>query len=349
MAVPFDEHSLTRSGEEVTIVDDVSTSPKDGRARYRLSKSGTLVYRPRPSTDGRLLMWVDRAGRETPVGIPPRSFDNPSVSPDGQQLAFTSGPGDRRDIWTYPLDGGPLSRLTDDGNNSSPLWTLDGKGIIYARRDGGNESKIVLHRFDGTPLETLAADLHDLSPQAMTADGKRLVVSVQPPTDDFYLAQASRGSSKLQTLFQTPGLPNQARLSPDGRWLAYCEDMFNAGNNSYRNEIIVQSYPDTGVRHQVTVDGGNHPLWSRDGKELFYQFGGRIFAVPIDATRGLTWGQPQVLFTRQTPVSFQYSYDVAPDGRFLMVSQAPDEAENNRLQVVVNWRNELLSRMSVPR
>jgi serine/threonine-protein kinase len=342
MAVPFDERSLTINGDAVTLVDRVSTLPREGQAHYRLSKNGTLVYRPRRSIDGRRLIWVDRAGRETPVGISPRAFHMPSVSPDGKQIAFVVGEDDRRDIWTYSLNGGALARLTEGGNNWGPLWTGDGNSVIYAR-DGGSESQVVLHRPDGTAEEVLAADINDVWPVAMTKDEEQTVLMIEPPTSEFYLAQAGRGSRQLQTVIKTPGAPRQARLSTDGRWLAFTES--TAG----RTEVFVQSYPEPGVRRQVSVDGGNHALWSRDGRELFYQFAGRMFAVTIDTTHGLKWGQPRILFERRFVLNWGFDYDIAPDGRFLVVSPAPAEGEDKKLEVVVNWRNELLSRVPVPR
>ena len=146
---------------------------------------------------------------------------------------------------------------------------------------------MVLRRSDGTPAETLAADINDLWPEALTPDGKHIVLMIQPPTDQFYLAQASLGSLQLHTVVKNTGSPRMARLSPDGRWLAYTESVFNAETKSRRTEVFVQRYPESGIRRQLTVDGGNHALWSRDGKELFYHFNSRIYAVTIDTSRGL--------------------------------------------------------------
>lgn len=337
MAVPFDERRLQVNGDPVTLIEQVGADPRSGVSDYRLSRNGTLVFQPQAPPAVRQITWVDRTGRETAAPIPAQAIDTPRVSPDGKQLAFVVEERNRRDIWISTLDNGALTRLTQDRDNWGPLWTPDGTAVVYGR-DGGSVAEVVRHRLDGAALDILGSDAEDLWPNAITSDGQQLVVTVQPPTDDLFLAQLSRGSSQRQTLLRTNGRPRLGRLSPDGRWLAYTE------NVSSRSEIFIQGFPEPGVKRQVSIDGGREAIWGRDGKELFFRNGRRMYSVTIAASAGLQWGRPTLLFEGDYHVS-PHDYDVAPDGRFLMIKRPPTEATAAQLHVVVNWRHELLARV----
>ena len=258
-------------------------------------------------------------------------------------MAFVVDDGDRRDIWVSTLESGAQTRLTQDRDSWSPVWTPDGTAVVYGR-DAGSIAEVVRHRLDGSALDTLNSNAEDLWPNAIAGDGRHLVVTVQPPTDNFFLAQVTLGSGQLQTLLETTGLPLLARLSPDGRWLAYTERISN------RHEVFIQGYPEPGVRRQVSVDGGIEPVWGRDGKELFFHNGRRMYTVAIVASAGLKWGRPTLLFEGDHHRSVNRSYyDVAPDGRFLMLRQEPTNVAAGQLHVVINWSSELIARAPVRR
>jgi serine/threonine-protein kinase len=337
-AVPFDARALKIRGEPVVLVEHVSADPLSGSTDYRVSRSGTLVYQTESNRAGRVMVWVDRAGRETPLPIAARAFANPRLSPDGKQLAFVVEENDRRDIFTYDLAGSKLAQLTQDGINWGPLWNRDGTGILFGR-DAGATSQVVLYRPNGAPPETLASSVNDLWPTAVSRDGSAIVVTEDPPTSDYFLSQIA--GNALSTL-QKSGEPRFARLSPDGRWMAYAEYVAN------RLEVFVQGYPDAGQRRQITADGGQTPEWRRDGKELYYRRGRGMFAIAIDTSAGLKWGQPIRLLVDNYVIVFSYpSYDVAPDGRFLMIKRGPEEGAAIPLSIVANWQAELASRVPI--
>jgi protease II len=342
MAVPFDERTLTLRGDPITLLENVSTDPASGDADYRISANGTLVYQPRRLTDGRVLTWVDRNGHESPVGTPARAFNSPRVSRDGKHLAFLIQDNSRQDIWTYEIASGKLSPLTQDGDALGLVWTPDSTAIVYGR-DGAATSEVLLHRLKGQIPEVLATSVDDnLLPTSTTNDERQVMITAWPPTDDWYLVQAARDSLEPTTILKNPGLPRAAKLSPDNRWLAYTENVRG------RTQVFIQGYPEPGLRRQISVEGGRQPVWRQDGKELFFRSGNDMFAVKIDTSAGLGWEKPTLLFTQNHVVTFM-DYDVAPDGRFLMIKPAPEENAERQLHVTVNWREQLLSRVPVPR
>ena len=342
LAVPFDAIRLEVTGPPVTLLQQVASEARSGVAAFRVAATGTLVYQPQRSRAGRVLTWVDRAGNETPLPVAARAFDTPRVSPDGRQLAFTTADGDRRDIWTYEIANDKLTRVTQEGDNWGPLWTRDGSAVAYAT-DRPDASEVVLQRLDGRAPLTLGSSPNDLWPAAFSVDQKTLIVQEQPETDDYFVSRLTLSTGgRPEPLIEGPGLPWGASLSPDGRWVAY------TANQSGRSEVFLQGFPVAGARRQVTVDGGREPVWRRDGRELFYRSGSRMLAVPIETTRGLSWGKPTLLFDSNHVVSF-LDYDVAPDGRFLMIKPAPAEGAPIQLNVVLNWASELLSRVPVRR
>ncbi len=351
LAVPFDANRLEMTGPPVTLLEQVSTDRRSGVAAFRVTTTGTLVYQPVRSRVGRVLTWVDRAGNETPLPVAARAFDTPRVSPDGKHLAFTVADGDRRDIWTYEIASDKLTRVTQESDNWGPLWTRDGSAVVYAT-DRADTSQVVLQRLDGSAPVTLGSSSNDLWPAAFSVDQKTLVVQEQPPTDDFFVSRLTLDTGgRPEPLIEGPGLPWGASVSPDGRWVVYTADQ------SGRSEIFIQGFPGAGARRQVTVDGGREPVWRHDGRELFYRSERRMFAVAIDTTRGLSRGKPTLLFDRDRGHVMSYldssslglSYDVAPDGRFLMIKSAPEEGAPVQLNVVLNWASELLSRVPVRR
>jgi serine/threonine-protein kinase len=334
LAAPFDVRRLEVTGAPVILVDRVATRPRDGWGNFRLSKSGTLVFQAERSIAGRLLTWVDRSGAETPLPLGARAFSRPRLSPDGQRLAFADGESNRRDIWTYDLATEKLTRVTRQGVNQGPLWSRDGRHLTYtSSREGG--SQLITQRPDGsgTPASLLTSS-HVLWAATWTADSRALLYVDVPPTDDyrvFLLPTDGRSQPLLHAERRRWG----PELSPDGRWLAFTSDETGS------NEIHVEPFPASGARQQISVDGGNEARWSRDGRELFYRSGPRLFAVRVDTSNGFTAGKPTVLFERQ----YVSDYDVAPDGRFLMIKRGDDEQAQPRLHVVVNWVDELVRRV----
>ena len=344
LAVPFDPNRLEITGPPVTLVEHAATRARDGYGAFQLSESGTLVFESGSSADGRVLVWVDRFGAEVPLPISPRAFITPRVSPDGKTVAFAAGEGDRRDIWTYNLAADTLRRLTSEGDNQAPLWTPDGRRLTYtARRDGVQHLMWVPADGNG-PAESLTTSPNLLWPNAWTVDNRAMIYTEQPPTDQsrmlvLHLDGAHR--SEPLTAYNRGG-SRHASLSADGRWLA-----FTVAESPV--QVYVGTVPSPVARHQVTVDGGREPKWSRNGRELFYRFGTRVFAAPVDTTHGFSAGKPVMLFERPYVIgggnAGGLDYDVAPDGRFLMIKPTEEEEAPPHLNIVLSWMDEVAQRV----
>jgi serine/threonine protein kinase/Tol biopolymer transport system component len=350
LAVPFDLTRLEVTGAPVTLVDHVATNPLTGIGSFRLSATGSLAYQPEQPIAGRTLAWLDRSGAETLLRIPPRGFTSPRVSPDGKRLAFAAADGERRDVWFYELATDQLNRLTLDGTNGWPLWTPDGRHLTYVSMRGRTQH-LVWQPIDGSgPAVSLVSGSNTLTPGSWTPGNHGLVYVDSPPNgfSDVLLLRPGSESRPQPAVKKTDAVRGNRSpsLSPDGRWLAY------TSNETGRLEIYVAAFPASGTRHLVTVDGGDEPVWARDGRELFFRRARTLFGVPVRTAGEFSAGKPVRLFDVDYPTLSDallgdLNYDVAPDGRFVIVKPSEEEKASPHLNVVLNWTSELVRRVPV--
>jgi serine/threonine-protein kinase len=345
--VAFDLARLEVRSDPAPVLQRVVTKPS-GAASFGVAQDGSLVYLSRDIQGAveRTLVWVDRQGREESLNAPPRAYTNPRISPDGTKVALGVGDQDN-DIWVWDLARATLTRLTfDRGLDYGPVWTPDGRRIAFSSTRGAGTGGSNLHwqPADGTgAVEGLreSAEPQTQFPTSFSPDGTRLVfVEIGSTTGLDIGVLTMDGVRRATPLVQTPANEGYAKISPDGRWVAY------ESNESGRNEIYVRPFPEVnGGRWQVSTGGGFEPFWGRDGRELFYLVGpGRMMATPIQAGAGATFaaGNPRVVVDGQYVAQ---GYDVSPDGqRFLMIKDARPTAEGpppSQLIVVQNWSEEL--------
>jgi serine/threonine-protein kinase len=345
--VPFDADRFEVSGPVMTLVDRIGNDPSGRYGGYDVSANGTLVFRPAPSLEGRTLVWVSRTGEEIAIPVSPRAFYSPRASPDGTRIAFAATERGRNDIYVYELASAKLTQLTRAGNNKTPLWTPDGQRLVYASdRDGTPRLWWEPADGGGSP-EPIAAGDYPMFPGSWSADGRTLLYA------DDHMVRASRifaidvrGERKPRAIL--PEVATRApSLSPDGRWLALSVD------EAPRVEVYVTDFPETRGRRQVSMGGGRQPLWSRDGRELVYRSGARMMAVAVNPAGGLTLSAPKLLFERSYATGDRevlgIDYDLAADGRFLMIKPSPDELRlrlTSNLTIVLNWLEEVKDRAS---
>ena len=296
----------------------------------------------RPPDDGRLrtLTWVDRAGNEEPLPLDPAVYRVARLSPDGRRIALDRGRPNERDLWVFDLERDTLSPLfLDPGDDEAPVWTPDGRQIVFTSgRDG--LANLHLRAADGTgPVERLSTSSDLQWPQSWSPDGRTLVFSRRVRTGPAAAETLDTMMMRLDAdrtvapLLATEFTESNAAVSPDGRWIAYRSD------ESGRNEVYVQRFPELGGRVQISTTGGTSPLWSSDGAELFYREGQAMMTVAVDGSgAAFSAGQPERLFEGRYLDDLTRNYDVAPDGRFLMIKQADTLRQ---IHVVVDWLEDL--------
>ena len=327
--VGFDLTTLSVFGNPVPIVDQVLTL---GATAFALSRNGTLVYVPVSSERANRLVWVTRQGVISPVPVPPRAAQNPRLSPDGTRIAVHIQL-ETNEIWIGDIDGKRLNRLTFSGRAATaPVWTRDGRHVIFGSpRDAPPErpdaSNLYRRSADGSGNdERLTTSERQQRTNAMTPDGKYLVLEEQTDAGSYdFMLLSLQGAPRVEPLLQTPFDERNAAISPDGKWLAY------ESNESGQFQIYVRPFPNvTDGRSQVTDNGGRSPLWSPDGRELFFVSRTSMMTVPVQVKPTFTSGNPAKLFDARSLVldgrflgSTMRTFDISPDGqRFLMLQEA---------------------------
>jgi Tol biopolymer transport system component len=338
--VPFDLARLTPAGPARVIVPQVLILPTN-TAEFDVARDGTLVYAAGGANTQRRLVWVDRSGHQEEINsMPPRPYSAARLSPDGSRVAVQIDDADR-DIWVWDLAREMLTRVTTDpGLDQSPLWTPDGRDLIFTSQAGGVAGALFRQAADGTGLVDRLTDSSTIRrATSFLPDGSAVLVNDE---GDIMMLTMGR-DRRMQPVVRSPQLEQNGVISPDGRWLAYAA--FDSGSS----QIFVRPFPNVDdSRTQVSPAGGGQPLWSRDGRELFYMtLEGTLMSTVV--TPGISWqSQPPVpaIDGRDlggVSVSLRV-FDVSPDGkRFLMITDRPG-AESPvgppRIVVAQNWLHE---------
>ncbi len=341
-ATRMDPVRLEVAGPSVLVLEGVSSAETYGGADFAVSRDGSLVYVPGKlrGTDRRLVR-VTRAGKTRPLTDARRAFGSLSLSPDGRRLALTiEGANDQ--IWVYDLERSTLSPQTLRGNNNEAIWTPDGSRLTFASirqtfaSTHGNPANLFWQPADGSgPAERLTTSANWQRTQAWSPDGKTLVFQEYGATAREVWIQRVDGDRKPRPFLNGPFNEYQARLSPNGRWLAYVSD------ESRRDEVYVTAFPGSRGRWRISADGGNRPVWARSGQELFYWSADRMMAVAVttDATFGAS--KPRLLFEATALPDDGPSYDVTPEGEFLTIGPGESDTPPSQINVVLNWLQEV--------
>ena len=334
MAQPFDLERRELSGDPLPISDDIRGGVFSwGGANFGVSQNASLVFLTGGTQGETELRWVDRKGIRLGTLGEPTTYWNPRISPDGQFVAVSQG-RDAGDIWLHDLQRDVRTRFSfhqsDEGN---PIWSPDGKRVaFYSSRQG--VWQLSVRDTSGTGSEEV---LFESKSQMLLTDWSSdggLIVFTGLSGDtgwDVWVYSFDDGSARAVIGEQHNEL--EARLSPDGRWIAY------VSNESGEREVYVQAFPEPRGRWMVSTRGGGNPLWSRDGKELFFvSSDGRLMAVGVNAGDAFKTSQPEPLFAVSLKGSLGSSFDVSPDGqRFLLNAQAETDTSNLGATLILNW------------
>ena len=336
-AAPFDQRARRLTGPAVTLGTNVAVTGTS-IAQLAVASNGNMAYIPEEPAS---LVFVDRAGASRAVTSERRNFHSPMFSPDGRRLLldFTSIEG--RNVWVMALEEGTLSRATFDRDGHDGTWTPDGRFITYIAplTDREGVTLVLLRKRPGSaePPDTLLASRSLSYTGVWLRDGSALVTTgtnlrrdpkrpdpagADSRTDAGIIRNAGRGP--LEPLVASPFVEQFVGVSPDGRWISFVSDQ------SGRDEVYVRDLAGEGDQVLVSLDGGNEPVWSRDGKELFYretkEADPYLVAAGIATAPALHVTARKRLFPIVDIVSTapHANYDVSPDGKmFVMIRRSP--------------------------
>jgi Tol biopolymer transport system component len=264
----------------------------------------------------------------------------PVWSPDGKRIAVqTTSPQGKADIGIVDVATGAFARLTGEGNNANPTWSGDGRRIVFNSTRGGSPS-FWWQPVDGSgnPEKLVDADRDDAE-AVVSPDGRYLVYhhGGSGQARDLWLLELTGARSPRQ-LVTAPGGVGTPAISPDGEWIAY-----SAREATGEGQVYVRPFPDSGAATQISLDGGNYPVWAPDGKTLYFDFRGRfLYAASLAAGKTMGVTARRQLFGERyfSPgATRRPSYSVSPDGkRFVTLARSAGEA---KIVVVTNWLAEL--------
>jgi serine/threonine-protein kinase len=364
LAVPFDATRAEITGAPVPLLAGImqstnapDTGDETGMGQFALSASGTLIYAAgdRYPTSASTLVRVDPKGAETKLAEIKGRFLGPRLSPSSSRVVgFRYGDGSKAsDIWMYEIPSGSPTRLTSTGDAVFPLFLPDGTGITFVTLTGDPEEYSLLLNGGKAPQRLIELKPGILA-SSWSADGNWLAY-LQPVGSVEQIFVRPVRDSKLDA-----GEPRQfspstfdqwdAEFSPDGRWIAY------TSNESGAKDVYVLPFPGPGEKHRISSTGGVNPVWSHDGRQLFYlrknsaaSRSVSMTAVDVSTTGEFKAGAPRVLFEGPYLASVPVrSFDVTPDGQFIMVrTQDPPEQPVTRINVVLGWAEELKRRVPV--
>ena len=354
-AVPFDLRRVEVVGDAVPVVEGVNTTLA-GEGQFAVSDTGTLMYVPGVATGTGpqyTLVWVNREGREEPIGVPPRAYIYPRISPDGTRIALDIR-DQENDIWIWDVKRQTMARLTfDPGLDRAPVWTPDGRRVIFSSQRGGLASggNIFWQSADGSgTVERLTESPNAQYATSVSPDGAKVLLRDDSPKTRRDVGMVAPGANRqTQPLLQMPFDEENAEVSPDGRWLAY------QSNESGQSQVYVRPFPqvDSG-RWQISTMGGSRPAWARTGRELFYLDNNNLMtAVPVQTSPTFSAGNPKKVFeARYLVPNNARTYDVSADGqRFLMIKSVAEARDAGApppsIVVVLNWFEELKQRVPV--
>jgi eukaryotic-like serine/threonine-protein kinase len=347
-AMPFDLKTQKVTGDPVPVVEDVWRALSIYTPQYAVSDTGTLVYIPATTAIAqRTLVWVDRKGKEEPLGAPLHHYHNPRISPDGTRVALAvADDPNKEDIFIWDLIHSILTMLKSEGDNISPVWIRDGKQLaFFSNRE--RKYLTLLRSADGAGKDEV---LGEAFVPAFWVDIRNTLVGTT-----WHMGYVSgigalsiEGDHKPSYLLNEKYHESHPRISPNGRWMVY------TSIESGRDEIYIRSFPNVDTeRRKISRDGGNSPLWSKD--EIFYRNGDSVMTVAVKTSPTLSFEPTKTLFqgtyvsSVNSPGNDDFAtWDISPDGKkFLMMKEQSAGSGPRKINIVLNWLEELKQRVLV--
>jgi serine/threonine protein kinase/Tol biopolymer transport system component len=345
LAQSFSARTMTLSGEPFPVAEQVESAVLPGLVAFSVSNTGTLAYGTGASNSTPLrLTWVDRQGKVVGVVGDDGNYRGVDLSPDGSHVATHRHDGDGGDVWVTDISRRTTSRFTFDAaqDNSSPIWSPDGKEIAFGSRRAGKWGIYRKSSNNAGNEEKLTESHLQILPMAWAPDGRSLAYWESNPTtnSDAWLLSLT-ADRKAVPLLNTRFNEGHPQVSPDGRWMSY------ESTETGRGEVFVRAFPTGTSKWQVTTGGGLFARWRGDGRELFYlsqASNGTMMAVDVKAV-GTVFeaGTPRALFdsgyVNLAGGGNYHTYAVSHDGQRFLIPRPPSSAADlsSPIVVVTNW------------
>lgn len=336
---PFSTSKLDWDSPQTQLASGLFTfGPDTAGASFFSSWNGVVAYRTGATAIDRQMIWFNRAGQRMAITGSLGRFSNPALSPDGRWLAVgVEDPAvNTRDIWVYDLKRGTSTRVTSDpGDELNPAWSPDGKRIAYSggKKNGQREIYITDATGAGAP-ELVTSGPGTKNVEQWAPDNKHILYNFDTSTGSDLMAVSLDAGHKATPLFPSKFRETMGRVSPNGRWIAYCS------NESGKDEVYVRAFDATGGAGRkwlVSTDGGSEPEWRRDGKELFYVRHQALMAIDV-STAGAEFdaGAPKALFEKVLGEPRRNRFLASPDGDRLLLVVPPEEQTSSAIQVILD-------------
>jgi eukaryotic-like serine/threonine-protein kinase len=332
-AAPFSARKRAVTGPAQRLLENVWQNV-GGQTAFAVSDNGTLVFRRGDSQSALFdLCAVDKAGAEECLPVAQAQFGEPRVSPDGKRIAvrLSADVNIAADVVVYDIAAGTRATLATGVRGArGPEWSGDGTRVVFQQRVG-DTVMVMARRWDlSEPAQVLAkGTTGDFNGAIVAGPDAGSLVVLRRGT----LVIAPIDSLKTGTpVVSAPGLGN-FRVSPNGRILAY------TSAESRRNEVFVTPLPGPGPRIPVSTDGGDSPVWSRDGSTLYYRGEFRMMSAGIVERPALAVTRRETLFDENGRYTrgFPAKYDILADGRFLMVRRPQRAVDRSEIILMTNW------------
>jgi Tol biopolymer transport system component/predicted Ser/Thr protein kinase len=331
--VPFDVTAAAPHGPAVTLSDSL-LSFRSAQSHVATDNHGNLVYVRGADLRRTKLAWldVDTGQVEDIADFAPEAFNAFRIAPDGRSVAISVGGISSDEIWNYNLERGTRTMVSAGGFNNTPVWSPDGLNIQYGSALAAGTAVLGVSAGGLSAPDTLLGP--GRAPEWMTPDASILGV--------IYLTGRQWGLGYVHlddpdTVLSIADQPDVtqvlSRLSRQGDRVAY------TSNASGDYQVYVQPFPPTGQVWQISVGGGEEPVWALDDSAIFYRNGNELFRVDVtESVDGPTFSRPESVFRGAFQNVGGYSYDLSPiDGRFLVLRTAAEERPITRLEVILNY------------
>ena len=341
-ASKFDLSDLSLKGSLVPVLTNVTTISQTGQPEFGLTNNGTMVYLPGATlSDDRNLAWVDHSGKilkSTDLHQPIEDFD---ISPDGKKVAVTIE-GAAWNIWIYDIERKTLSPLTYGTDARDPLWTPDGKSIVYSSFRNSYYGLYLTNLDNSGKERMIIKSSYFVTPYSISKDGKYIAYAEADSLGNQQMVvRELNGNAPPKVIDNEPFFHQWPLFSQNGNYIAYIS------TESGKREVYVIPFNIPGSKIQISTNGGDWPLWSQDGRYLYYIQGKELMKVPVSFSSGFSMGNPREVFSRNSWANTIRTVEEIPGSENFMILK-PENSGNSRnsLNVILNWDQELNNKLA---